>query len=158
MRIPAYSGDVELQTLFRHIDEQLSELYSLHGIKGFRGNPVLKDASTEAVKNNELRAQSVAKAWLYYDGSDHQIISSYNINKVVVAPGSGSYVVYLNTPVASEYPAAVGTAQTAASYFTISLTAYTSPSDNQTSVVVNTYDVVGGALADAYFYLVVYGD
>jgi hypothetical protein len=101
MRLPNYNGDPQLVSMFRAIDEQLSELYSIHGKQSPRDRVELTATpGTEAPKANAIYKNNMIKAYGYYSdwaGTSPMVKSSFNISKVVRSV-PGQYRWYFQTP------------------------------------------------------------
>ena len=108
MRLPAYSGDAQLQNMFRLVDEQISELYSIHGEMKYRGAMALgSEKGTETT--GKVYSESVAKAWVYYNTQTGNILRSYNVSDVTaVPPFAGINVIKFATPMNSDKYVAIG--------------------------------------------------
>ena len=147
------SKDPEVNKMFQLVDERLSELYSVHGVVELRGDMRLQEPPSSPTTCRDMNSNSLAKAWLYYDGANHNIINSYNVDSVEVGTGAGSYIAKIKVRPTTDHPIVIVNAAT-----TTPLAAMATITESGTQLTVSIQSsTFAGVATDAYIYPVMLG-
>jgi hypothetical protein len=148
------SKDPEVNKMFQLVDEKLSELYSVHGTVELRGDMRLQKPPSNPTTTRDMNNNSLARAWLFYDGVNHEILNSYNIAKVEQGPIAGSYYVSISVRPNTDDPVVIVNANVGGA---LSASALVAVDGSLMTIAIQT-STFAGAPTDSYVYMVMYGD